>query len=752
MIEMTAAGSPAREALIAGDATALDLILKSGADPVQRDQNGFSMIEHAVIIGNVDAVRVLAQAVVRQFKSAAKVESELSSAIGRVRNIYTMSTFHNAQKNMVEILDILLSHGARIRPEHAIYFAASDINFSEALKKINEYQNVSTLITSNGEPLIIPALRAGSISNIETLLKLGANPGAKSWNGMNVAEIVVRRQFDRLEIMRLLQAHGERFSKTQIAEAIRVSLDAGEGNVWKNALPLLIGGNELSPESVADPDALDAIPSFIDAHGADLTVRILIEYGADVSAKHIESAISASKPSTKAIATLLMNFGKNGRSELPEELVCRSAQTGHYKNIKAILDCGFKIESDYKKRLTPVMEAVKHANIDTARYLIAAAPNLALHVDRDGNSFAHHAAMSGGVKLFMNEIEALIAKGHPIAEKNNSGMTPVDLLIEKRWHSSDFSDAMRLIKAGVKVRPELFVMTHLGIANGSVDYNDFQTIMNITLESAKLRWMTPKDRASLCEGMIGADVLNCYPGISMIKKLGLGKDLLSINNVFCGERGNAITFACNVFSSGYNSWSRHTSILKDLISMGVKPNVRNEEGLTPAMLCLCACDAQSAQMIMKNGGDLWGVKESDQVALLRIIIAGSKHVRGAIRVGNDSPNDCLRFALEHGADPNGVVNRSISSYGKFVPGKKNTLLSMAAWVGNNKAVKILLDHGANPELKLGDDDEGAEAMALSNGHKRAAELIARAKAMARGELGEKKAGARARVVNLRSTP
>lgn len=111
--------------------------------------------------------------------------------------------------------------------------------------------------------------------------------------------------------------------------------------------------------------------------------------------------------------------------------------------------------------------------------------------------------------------------------------------------------------------------------------------------------------------------------------------------------------------------------VRRLLADGADPNIKNESGATALMW---ATDSlEKTQMLVEHGADVNAVSEFGRTPLL-------------IAAGRSGSSAVLKVLLDHGANPNA---HSVSLLGAMTP------LAEAAFAGDDAAVKMLLDRGAD---------------------------------------------------------
>jgi ankyrin repeat protein len=134
-----------------------------------------------------------------------------------------------------------------------------------------------------------------------------------------------------------------------------------------------------------------------------------------------------------------------------------------------------------------------------------------------------------------------------------------------------------------------------------------------------------------------------------------------------------------VVSSPSFGWKQRNDTVAYLCERGAQVNVadRKRTGYTPLHYAAKLGDVPVATLMLKYGADINVVDQSNRTPLLAA-------------VENRRNTETVRLLLEHGADPNHLVENQNSHHGDgFTP------LKTAIRAGNLEAARLLVDHGAD---------------------------------------------------------
>lgn len=180
------------------------------------------------------------------------------------------------------------------------------------------------------------------------------------------------------------------------------------------------------PMQVNTSDELGQTPLHIAARaGAVDCVRILIEAGADASARDAEGKLPIDVCRGDEVHQLLLKAGEARAKELD---LCRAIVAGNRQAVQAALAEGVNPNAySEDKRGSLLREAVMHRHSEIVRDLLSAGA-VATYVDADQKSLLHLAAAYAGADIVQSLLKAGADPMHP----GNNGATPLHDAVWRR--------------------------------------------------------------------------------------------------------------------------------------------------------------------------------------------------------------------------------------------------------------------------------------------------------------------------------
>jgi len=150
----------------------------------------------------------------------------------------------------------------------------------------------------------------------------------------------------------------------------------------------------------------------------------------------------------------------------------------------------------------------------------------------------------------------------------------------------------------------------------------------------------------------------------------------------------------------------NTARVQELLNQGINVNMRGGDGNTPIMEASYGGHLDTVTLLLDHGSDLSAKKHDGATALTlaanKDILALFKNVTSMVAAAAAGNNTILETFITKGTPINALSETGESA------------LHAACWNGKVDTVKLLLERGADPQIKKGD---GASPVALASGQK-----------------------------------
>lgn len=368
-------------------------------------------------------------------------------------------------------------------------------------------------------------------------------------------------------------------------------------------------------------------------------VKMLIDLGADVNAaKNLHAALDRWDLKALHIVETLIESGAdvnakydNGTSPLA---LAASATKCPASTIAKLAKAGAFIDSVDAKGMTPLLCGSKSGHTEAVKFLLECKAS-ATHCDAEGKNALHWCCKGGNaanIPLLVNAGADINLPDSADADggKNNGGRTPLMYAVSREDTT----------KALLKFGPDVNIIDK-------------------------------KMRSALMHALAGYSDKKMAV-VEMLLKKGAKIELADFE-------GNT---ALHHTAKGYNSID---AVLNLLLEAKADPNVVNDLGETPLMLCR---DTKQMELLINGGANVDSIDKAEKTALIH-------GVRG---YGSDA-HLRLKVLLNAKANPDIKDNEG-----------KTALMYAVRSDTDLKSVRLLVDHGANLEL-LDEEDQPATAHA-----------------------------------------
>lgn len=712
------------------DAALVRLLLARGADREGRDESGQTALAHAASSGKPELVRILLDA-------GALIDAEdehgrtplmlaaeeckpetVSLLLQRGANVHArtrrggtalMAAAHGGSKRVVQIL---LDAGADVNArsedgstpllaaavlgimdvvEH-LRTAGAETGFLEALA-LGEDDGISSLMPEpgsqrtdwgrsvlawaaragradiirllhrcgttadttdvGGKSPLFRAVMSGDLDTVQALLGGGASPNPPRSEMVSMSPLDWAITMGTPDMVRLLVERGANVNEMDPHGHTPLHRAAMKGN-FEAARILLEAGAD--PNQAREEYSITPLGFAATMHNSEM-VRLLLEHGANPSWSATKNVPADILPGVKENAELLGMLHAADGTDLHD-----AAREGDLARIAALLDAGRNIEGRDRLEHTVLHEAVKAGRADAVRLLL----------DRGANPSAEGLFRITPLLTALNKANVEIARMLLEAGANPNvvmelGISPLIAAARLKDETARAALVPLLLQHGAKV--------HIQEAAALGDLDTVRSLldMGIRPDDANEGGVTALMTAAACASTSNVE--------SLLHR-GAAVDLTD-------SRGHtALTWAMT---------GGHIDIARILVGAGANSNGPREEQrtflhfMTPLQAAVAHGSVEPVEFLLDNGADPNGRDSRGRSAVHSAVLLPDEKV------------GILKLLLERGGNPNAQDEHD------------STPLATAAMMGRTKAVRTLLEHGADASVcALG--GQTALQFAKSGGH------------------------------------
>lgn len=560
-----------------------EVLLKAGADPLLKNEDGWNAMHLAVLAGNSEIVKMLC--VHKQL-----IDSQIKE--GKTPLMLA------AREGDLKVFDVLLKAGADLRKIdqdgwNAMHLAAIN-GHTEIVKILSAHKQLIDSKIKLGQTPLLLATEEGHLETCEVLLKAGANPLTiyeDDWNAMHLAA-----SEGKTKIVKLLLVHKQLIDSKIKMGHTPLLLAAQKGHLEICEVLLKAGANPLA----TDENSENAMHSAAD-EGKIGIVKILSAHKQLVNSKNKNGEtplIFAARDGYLEVFEVLLKAGADPAtmSEAGWNAMHFAAFNGNIEIVKILSTYKQLVNSTKKDGQTPLLLAAEQGNLETCKVLLKAGAN-PLAIDEDGYNAMHLAATEGKGEI----VQLLVAYKPLIDSISKIGKTPL-IYAAQEGH---IEACEVLLKAGASPLindVDGWNAMHWAAINGKNEIVKILSVQKALIDSKDKKGATPLKFAESFEH------LDTYEALLKV----------GANPPTADEHGmNAMHWAAD-----YGK----TEIVKLLLTYTQYIDSKAKNGATPLMIAADQGHVEVCIALMKGGANLTATNEYGESAMHRAAKEGKVEI------------------------------------------------------------------------------------------------------------------------------
>lgn len=352
--------------------------------------------------------------------------------------------------------------------------------------------------------------------------------------------------------------------------------------------------------------------------------------------------------------------------------------------------------ADDRADLTPLLQTTRNGNFEAATVLVLEGANVDA-AENDGTTALHWAAYAGADAL----VVALLDAGADPNVQNRYGFTPLQAAADGGFAVS----VIALLDAGANanaVLPEGETILMTAARSGNLDV--LRALLDAGVE------VEARDGFYGETALIRAAIENHADAIHLLTTNGAGVDTRSAHMDYQSRRAGQSVLGLGEWTPVmYSARENSLQAGQALIDKGANLDLQDPDGATALVIAIINAHYEFAEMLIAAGADPNLADSEPNMGPLYAVVDMHRlavgHGRGSPPpVGLLTAVDIARSLLEHGADPNAALTKSIltrtHTIGDTVLGEGATPMLRAAKSGDIEMVRLLVDYGADPFAKM----------------------------------------------------
>ena len=505
--------------------------------------------------------------------------------------------------------------------------------------------DVNATNTKNQTALMLAAITKNK-GAVNALLNAGADPNIGDDDGNTCLYNAVRKHCNK-DVLQAIISHGADVNATNNSKDTALMEACWMGN--EDAINVLL--QAAADTNIASANGNTCLFDAVRKGCSKKVLEAIISHGADVNAtnKANNTALryACSEGNIDAINVLLHAAADTNIASADGYTCLHDAvRKGCSKKVlEAIISHGADVNATNKVNGTALRYACLEGNIDTFNVLLQAGADTNI-AGANGNTCLHDAVRKGCIK---DVLEAIISHGADVNATNKANDTALMYACDVR--NVDAINVLLQAAADTNIVSAdgntcLFDAVRKGcskdVLQAIISHGADVNATNKSNETALMKacWMGNEDAISVLLNA-GADPniahADGYISLHGAIRKGCSKDVLEAI-ISHGADVNA-TNQANETALRYACWEGNIDTFNVLLQAGADTNIASADGNTLLYDAITAdCSKDVLQAIISHGADLNATNKSNETALMR-----------ACRMGNE---DAISVLLNAGADPN----------------------------------------------------------------------------------------------------
>ena len=676
----------------------VNVLLEAGADPTIVDDVHYSSL-HAAVDGrcSLDTLQAL-------IDHGAHIDAK--------RKDGTNALLRACSTGQSESVIFLLEAGANVKivkPDgNTCLHAAVDGNCRKAaLQKIIQSGVSVDAANNKGQTALISACYTASTDSVKFLLESAADPNISDPEGYTSLHAAVRGCCINETLLEIIKhkAYLDAQNKTGQTALLLACLLGQHDSVTT----LLKAG---SITNIPDNDGDRSLHTAVLGGCSKKIIKTIIRHGSDVNATNkgkVTALMTACQASNANVIKVLLNAGADPNTVDANGYTCLHYAGGSNQDVfQTIIDYGANVNARSKDNVTTLVLACQKGNADAVNVLLNAGAEP--YIEGDG-TWLHDAVRRGYNKEVLQAVINHGIHGVDVNATNNSYETALAVACLKG------NEGAISVLLDVGANPNIADAGRATCLHKAVDTGCSNEVLQSILDhGADINATNTYNRSAL--------MIACQKGkvdaIIVLLNAGANPNIVDANGYMCLHAAVLRVCIKGVIQAiiGHGAhlnatngrketalllacWKGNEDAISVLLDAGADPNIANAVGT----ICLHTdieegCSSDVLQAIICHGVHLNATDRRNETALSLACWEGNEDAISVLLDAGADPNivPCLHIAIEMSCSN---VLQAIIDHGadvNAVDKSKRTALTIAFTIGNTDVINILLSAGADPNI------------------------------------------------------